>query len=57
MDYELTTDRKLGYKYVGKEYIPDENSIFGAKFVGERKNFNKSIECPFKNFNYKNRNC
>jgi hypothetical protein len=56
-DYELTTNTKLGFKYVGKDYIPDKKSIFGAKFVGERKNFTESIKCPFKNINYKNQNC
>ena len=51
-DYIVDPSKKMGFKYIGTDYVQSNKNVFGVQFVGERTCFNqKDFVCPFKNTN------
>lgn len=51
-DYTIDASKKMGFKYIGTDYVQSNKNVFGVQFVGERSCFNqKDFVCPFKNTN------
>ena len=49
-DYSTDYSKKMGFKYIGSDYVHSNKNVFGVQFVGERTCFNqKEFVFPFKN--------